>query len=95
MTYIYQEVVLEGNGKLGAQELQHEINIGHVYIYDVIDQHTVNQLHGALHYGEIEVIIGAKELGINIVIIDEKLTRKLAETLLLTPIGVLGVLLLA
>lgn len=92
---VYQEVVLEGSGKFGAQELQGAINKGYVYIYDVRNRETVNQLYGALHYGELEVIIGAKELGINIVIMDEKLARRLAETLLLTPIGVLGVLMLA
>lgn len=43
----------------------------------------------------MEVIIGAKELGIRTVVIDDRSARNLAEALLFTTIGVIGILLLA
>jgi len=54
----------------------------------------VEQLQGRLHRGEVEVIIGAKELGIQTVVIDDRSARNLAEALLFTTIGVIGILLL-
>ncbi|CAI9391317.1 DUF3368 domain-containing protein [Niallia sp. Sow4_A1] len=45
--------------------------------------------------GELEVIVGAKELGVSIVIIDEKSARNFAETLMLKPLGLFGILKLA
>lgn len=55
----------------------------------------VSKLYGKLHRGELEVIIGAKELGIQYVIIDEKPARRLADTLMLNSIGTVGLLLVA
>lgn len=43
----------------------------------------------------LEVIIGAKELGMEVVIIDEKSARRLADTFLLNSIGTVGLLLFA
>lgn len=37
---------------------------------------TVKALYGRLHFGELEVIVGAKELGIDFAIIDEHAARK-------------------
>jgi predicted nucleic acid-binding protein len=48
-----------------------------------------------LHRGELEVIAGAKEIGANVVIIDEKSARNFAEALMLKPLGLLGILKLA
>ncbi|MHB1630209.1 MAG: DUF3368 domain-containing protein, partial [Bacilli bacterium] len=56
---------------------------------------TVGKLSGKLHRGELEVIVGAKELGIQTVLIDEKAARKLADTFLMDSIGTLGILILA
>jgi len=55
----------------------------------------VNNAYGRLHRGELEVIIGAKESKVDIVIIDEKSARNFAETLLLKPLGTFGILKLA
>ncbi|AXF56912.1 DUF3368 domain-containing protein [Salicibibacter kimchii] len=63
--------------------------------YEVNDQAAVKKLYGKLHYGEIEVMISAKELDVKDVILDDLAARKLAETLLLQPIGTVGILLLA
>lgn len=48
-----------------------------------------------MYKGELEVIVGARELGAIIVIIDESSARNFAETLMLKPLGVLGILKLA
>ena len=52
-------------------------------------------LYGRLHFGELEVIVGAKELGIDFAIIDEHAARKMASEFLIDTIGVLGILSLA
>ena len=48
-----------------------------------------------MHFGELEVIVGAKELGIDFAIIDEHAARKKASEFLIDTIGVLGILSLA
>ena len=40
-------------------------------------------LYGRLHFGELEVIVGAKELGIDFAIIDEHAARKMASEFLI------------
>ena len=52
-------------------------------------------LYGRLHFGELEVIVGAKELGIDFAIIDEHAARKMASEFLIDTIDVLGILSLA
>lgn len=66
-----------------------------VTVYKVENQTMVEQLQGRLHRGEVEVIVGAKELGIRTVIIDDRSARNLAEALLFTTVGIIGVLRLA
>lgn len=45
--------------------------------------------------GNLKVIIGAKELDLRFVVMDERAARDLAQMFLLKPIGTLGILLLA
>ncbi|MCL6589778.1 MAG: DUF3368 domain-containing protein [Firmicutes bacterium] len=45
--------------------------------------------------GELEVIVGAKELNADYLLLDEKTARNFAETLSLEPTGLIGTLLLA
>lgn len=52
-------------------------------------------MYGKLHFGELEVIVSAKELGLQSAIIDEKAARKMASEFLIDTIGILGILLLA
>ena len=55
--------------------------------------HTlVEQLYGKMHKGELEVIVAARELSVEFVLIDEKTARQFAEMNLLTPIGTIGIL---
>lgn len=55
----------------------------------------VKSMYGKLHFGELEVIIAAKELDLQLAIIDEKAARKMAAEFLVDTIGILGILLLA
>ncbi len=52
------------------------VNSGKIIIYKVKNADTVKALYGRLHFGELEVIVGAKELGIDFAIIDEHAARK-------------------
>lgn len=71
------------------------VNSGKIIIYKVKNADTVKALYGRLHFGELEVIVGAKELGIDFAIIDEHAARKMASEFLIDTIGVLGILSLA
>lgn len=55
----------------------------------------VKALYGKLHYGELEVIVGAKELDISLAITDERAARRMASEFLVDTIGILGILSLA
>lgn len=55
----------------------------------------VKAMYGKLHYGELEVIVGAKEQGLPLAIIDEIAARKMASEFLIDIIGIMGILLLA
>lgn len=55
----------------------------------------IKALYGKLHYGELEVIVGAKEFDISLAIIDERAARRMASEFLVDTIGILGILSLA
>ncbi|MFC4766959.1 DUF3368 domain-containing protein [Effusibacillus consociatus] len=93
---VYREVIENSpENAIGRRELLFNLEKGYFKIYEVKNKESVDQLYGKLHYGELEVIIAAKELDISSVILDDIAARKLAETFLLQPVGTLGVLLLA
>lgn len=93
---VFREIVY-GNAvqHAGALELEMAVREQKVTVYKVENQTMVEQLQGRLHRGEVEVIVGAKELGIRTVIIDDRSARNLAEALLFTTVGIIGVLRLA
>lgn len=93
---VYNEVVIESSeSAVGKYELRHAVAEGYIKIHQVMDQEFVTKAYGRLHRGELEVMVGAKEIDATVVIIDEKSARNFAETLLLKPIGLLGILKLA
>ncbi|MBM4765131.1 DUF3368 domain-containing protein [Bacillus sp. B15-48] len=93
---VYNEIVNEGSEQaIGKQELRNAVAKGLVKIHKVQDQDFVAKSYGRLHKGELEVIVGAKEIDASIVIIDEKSARNFAEALMLKPLGLLGILKLA
>ncbi|MEQ6390904.1 DUF3368 domain-containing protein [Bacillaceae bacterium S4-13-58] len=93
---VYREVVHEGSEQaIGKHELKNDVKKRYIKVYEVKDQEFVMKSYGRLHKGELEVIVGAKELNTSIVIIDEKSARNFAEALMLRPLGLIGILKLA
>ena len=79
----------------GRKEILEVIKEEKVIAYSVNDELLVHRMFGKLHNGELETIIGGKELDVDFVLIDEKAARNMAKTFFLTPIGSLGILRLA
>jgi predicted nucleic acid-binding protein len=93
---VYNEVVLKSAaGNFGAEELEKAVGEKRINVLKVLDRQLIDKGYGILHRGELEVIAGALENGIKVVIIDEKTARNLAVILNLKPLGVLGVLKIA
>ncbi|MGG0668359.1 DUF3368 domain-containing protein [Sporosarcina koreensis] len=93
---VYREIVHgKSTRQYGSEELKHLIEIGTFRSIQVENNKLVDTLYGKLHEGELEVIVSAKETGIQNVLLDERAARSLAKTLLLRPIGTVGMLLLA
>lgn len=93
---VYNEVVnVPSDQAIGKHELRNAVVKGYIKIHEVQDQDFIAKSYGRLHRGELSVIVGAKEIGARIVIIDEKSARNFAEALMLKPIGLFGILKLA
>lgn len=93
---VYHEIVHNNSPRrYGKAELTRLVSEGSIILYKPENGDLVQKLYGKLHQGELEVIIGAKELGLTFVVIDEHAARTLAKTFLLQPIGTIGILILA
>lgn len=89
---VYREVVIEGEGEHGAEEVKKAIEDGWMKMVNVKDKIGVLALISPLSDGEAETIILALERNIPQVIMDERTARKKAEMMGLEVIGVLGIL---
>ncbi|MBO0589494.1 DUF3368 domain-containing protein [Sporosarcina sp. E16_8] len=95
-TAVYQEIVHSDSPRqYGKKELERLVSRGIFTLYNVDNSVMVKKLYGKLHEGELEVIVGAKELDLQFVAIDEHAARTLTKTFLLKPIGTIGILILA
>ncbi|KXH81973.1 DUF3368 domain-containing protein [Sporosarcina sp. HYO08] len=93
---VYNEIVNgRSNRKYGKEELKGLIEEGSFSLVQIKNKQLVDTLYGKLHEGELETIVGAKELGLQNVLLDEQAARSFAKTFLLRPIGTVGILLLA
>lgn len=79
----------------GKKELKKAVDNGKIAIYDVQDKLFVQKMLGKLHKGEVETIVGARQLNTDFVVIDERAARIQAQNYFLTPIGTLGILRIA
>lgn len=98
--YVPEAVVKEltssfGENDYGRTEILEAIKEENVIVYSVKDEVLVQRMYGKLHHGELETIIGGKELDTDFVLIDERAARNMAKNFFLTPIGTLGILRLA
>lgn len=78
-----------------VEKIKRYISEGKFIVYRVQNEEIVKRLYGKLHYGELEVIVGAKECDLPLAIIDERAARKMASDFLIDTIGILGILTLA
>ena len=87
---VYDEVCEKGESQIGAKALQ---NADFIQIISIINKEAREFFSTSLHKGEIEVMILAKELKADLIIIDDYQARKHAKYLDLNITGTLGVLL--
>lgn len=92
---VYLEVQNAKTNRAGVEELKQAVQKNRIQIYHVKNCDLVNQLYGRLHTGELEVIVSAKELKINHVIIDDRSARIMANAMCLKTLGLMGILLIA
>lgn len=86
---VYREIVVQGAGRAGADEVQGADWIRQETVHNTT---LVNVLHLELDEGEAEAIALALERGADLVLIDERSARLRAADLGLKFVGVLGVL---
>ena len=93
---VFQELTTSANeNDFGRTEIINAVEEEKVKIYSVKDSTLVQRMYGKLHNGELETIIGGKELNADFVLIDERAARNMAKNFFLTPIGTIGILRLA
>lgn len=93
---VFEELCVRNeNYRAEIQEIESCIKQGKISVYQIENSQMVRAMYGKLHYGELEVIVGAKEQNIALAIIDEKAARKMAAEFLLDTIGIMGILLMA
>ena len=73
----------------GRQEIIEAIKSENIIPYTIQDELMIQRLYGKLYAGELETIVGGKELEIDFVLIDEIAARNMAKNFFLTPIGTL------
>lgn len=92
---VWREVVIEGESRSGAVEVQQAHHQGWIEILEPGDQTLIRLLAQDLHAGEAEVIALALELNADLVLLDETDARKVAELYELQKTGVVGLLIRA
>jgi predicted nucleic acid-binding protein len=92
---VYEEVVVQGKGQPGAEEVEQAIQEGWIIMGRAQDSLALQTLQLTLHPGEAETLVLAKERGASIALLDDDLARRTAMGLGLKITGTVGVLLLA
>jgi len=92
---ICEEVVVKGSGEAGSNETESAVRDGWISVKAVDDEIAINALRTSLGFGESEVIILCKELGVDYALIDERAARYKAELMDVKTMGVLGIIDLA
>ena len=92
---VYEEVVVSGCGRPGAQETRAAADQGWLQRVRVVNRTVVEVLLGELDIGEAEAIVLAKELKAGYVLLDDRAAREKASLLGLNVTGTIGVLRLA
>ena len=88
---VYNEIVIYGHGKPGSKELG---DIEWIKTRKVKDRNLVKALSNELDKGEAESIALAVESKADLLLLDEKIGRKVASRFSLNYIGLLGVIMM-
>lgn len=89
---VYEEVVVEGEGKAGAKKVS---EASWIQVVQAQDELSIGVLSDELDKGESETIVLAKELEADWALMDERLARRKLDALGINKIGTLGILLKA
>ena len=89
---VLAELKIDANFK-GASDIRQMLTEGWLRVKEIQNKPLAQSLSLDLHQGEAEAITLAIDLGINLLVMDEKLGRERAKDLGLKTVGVLGVLL--
>lgn len=86
---VWHEVVVEGAGQPGAEEVK---TAGWIKTQDVTNRDLKRALQQELDAGEAEAIVLALEIGADLLLMDERLGREVAWHLGLRYTGLIGIL---
>ncbi len=89
---VYEEVVVKGVGKPGADEIR---DASWIETHEVADRDVVARFCAILHAGESEAIALAKEIEADLIILDDEEARNTARAEGLRVVGLLAFLILA
>lgn len=89
---VFEEVVHKGAGRPGSAQVA---QAGWILRRSIRDVASVDRLRGRIGHGEAEAIILAKELGADLLVIDDAAARRIAEAEGHHVVGLLGLLLYA
>jgi predicted nucleic acid-binding protein len=93
---VWQETVIEGEGRPGAPELEAARTAGWVEVVSVrTDSGTRRLLRQELDAGEADALTLADKIGAELVLLDESVARRRAKGLGLRKTGTVGILLRA
>lgn len=88
-TAVYHEIAVLGSGKTGDTAID---DAEYINVTDIQNKMAASLLRSQLDYGEAEAIVLAGELGADILLLDEKKARKVAQANFQAIIGTLGIL---
>lgn len=94
-TAVYQEIVIEGNGRPGSTEIQLLCDQKRIKVKHIADNNICKALMRDIDRGEAEVITLALEIKHDLILLDESDARRVAKLFDLNCIGFIGVLLKA
>ena len=86
---VYDEIAVAGKGKQGHDEIE---KVDYFLINEIRNAFAASLLRSQLDRGEAEAIVLAGELGANILLLDEKKARRIAQANGQSVIGTLGIL---
>jgi len=92
---VWKEVVVEGQSRAGASEVNEANNAGWIEVVTPTNESVVRLLERELHKGEAETIALAIERHPEVVFLDELEARRVANVYGLRKTGVIGILIRA